>query len=179
MPDLNYYKDHLEELTMQGISPDEQVTVVVIPHIGTIRVSTSDSSMFHKFRRMLRDSDCEWKLMGISRSSNSNNPTTIVEACFETDSKLVSFRNAKITRELTDEQKRLNELIQKLGSVQAPEDDADVGKDFGDIADDVLWSVNKLHNIAQTRKKLAYILAEDTQDAVNERCEQSKGGVQK
>ena len=105
MPDLNYYKDHLEELTMRGISSDEQETVVIIPHTGTIRVSTSDSSVFHKFRRMLRDPGCEWKLMGISRSSNSDNPTTIVEACFETDSKLVSFRNAKITRELTDEQR--------------------------------------------------------------------------
>lgn len=43
--------------------------------------------------------------MGISRSSNCSDPATIVEACFETDSKLVSFRNAKITRELTDEQR--------------------------------------------------------------------------
>ena len=105
MPDLNYYKDHLEELTMQGISPDEQVTVVVIPHTGTTRISTSDSSVFYKFRRMLRDPDCEWKLIGISRSSNSDDPTTIAEARFETGSKLVSFRNAKITRELTDEQR--------------------------------------------------------------------------
>ena len=105
MPDLNYYKDHLEELTMQGLSSDEQETVVVIPHTGTIRVSTSDSSVFHKFRRMLRDPGCEWKLIGISRSSNSDNPAIIVEARFETDSKLVSFRNAKITRELTDEQR--------------------------------------------------------------------------
>ena len=105
MPDLNYYKDHLEELTMQGISSDEQTTVVVIPHTGTTRVSTSDSSVFYKFRRMLRDPDCGWKLMGISRSSKPDNPTTIAEACFETDSKLVSFRNAKITRKLTDEQR--------------------------------------------------------------------------
>ena len=105
MPDLNYYKDHLEELAMRGLSSDEQETVVVIPHTGTTRVSTTDPSVFHKFRRMLRDPGCEWKLADISRSSNSDDPTTIVEACFETDSKLVSFRNAKITRELTDEQR--------------------------------------------------------------------------
>lgn len=105
MPDLNYYKDHLEELAMRGLSSDEQETVVVIPHTGTTRVSTSDPSVFYKFRRMLRDPDCEWKLMSISRSSNCSDPTTIVEACFETDSKLVSFRNAKITRKLTDEQR--------------------------------------------------------------------------
>ena len=85
----------------------------------------------------------------------------------------------KDTENITNEQKRFNELIQKHGSIQAVEDAADVGKDFGDIADDVLWSVNKLHNIAQTRKKLAYILAEDTQDAVKERYEQAKGGAQK
>lgn len=105
MPDLNYYKDHLEELAIRGLSADEWETVVVIPHTGTTRVSTSDPSVFYKFRRMLRDPGCEWKLMGISRSSISDDPTTIVEACFETDSKLVSFRNAKITRELTDEQR--------------------------------------------------------------------------
>ena len=105
MPDLNYYKDHLEELAMRGLPSDEQTTVVVIPHAGTTRVSTSDASVFHKFRRMLRDPGCEWKLIGISRSSNYSDPTTIVEARFETDSKLVSFRNAKITRELTDEQR--------------------------------------------------------------------------
>lgn len=105
MPDLNYYKDHLEELTMRGLSSDEQETVVVIPHTGTTRVSTSDASVFHKFRRMLRDPGCEWRLIDISRSSNYSDPTIIVEACFETDSKLVSFRNAKITRELTDEQR--------------------------------------------------------------------------
>lgn len=106
MPDLNYYKDHLEELTMRGLSSDEQETVVVIPHTGTTRVSTTDPSVFYKFRRMLRDPGCEWKLISISRSSTySDDPTTIVEACFETDSKLVSFRNAKITRELTDEQR--------------------------------------------------------------------------
>ena len=118
MPDLNYYKDHLEELAMRGLSSDEQETVVVIPHTGTTRVSTSDPSVFYKFRRMLRDPGCEWKLVGIYRSSKYNDPTTIVEACFETDSKLVSFRNAKITRELTDEQRaaaadRLNNTRRK------------------------------------------------------------------
>ena len=106
MPDLNYYKDHLEELALRGLSSDQQETVVVIPHNGTTRVWTADPSLVHKFRRMLRTPGCEWKLIGISRSSTySDDPTIIVEACFETDSKLVSFRNAKITRELTDEQR--------------------------------------------------------------------------
>lgn len=40
MPDLNYYKDHLEELAIRGLSADEWETVVVIPHTGTTRVST-------------------------------------------------------------------------------------------------------------------------------------------
>lgn len=105
MPDLNYYKDHLEELTMRGLSSEEQTTVVVIPHTGATRVSTTDPSVFYKFRRMLRDPGCEWTLINISRSVNYSDPTIIVEACFETNSKLVSFRNAKITRELTDEQR--------------------------------------------------------------------------
>ena len=94
------------------------------------------------------------------------------------------------TGNITEEQKRLNELIQKHGSVQAVSDAADVGKQmFEDEAearknypgfDNAVEELRRrVTNIAQTRKNMARILAEDTQDAVKERYEQSKGGVQK
>ena len=94
------------------------------------------------------------------------------------------------TGNLTEEQKRFNELIQKHGSVQAVSDAAEVGKQmFEDEAearknypgyDNVVEELRRrVTNIAQTRKNMARILAEDTQDAVKERYEQSKGGVQK
>ena len=97
------------------------------------------------------------------------------------------------TQNLTDEQKRLNELIQKHGSVQAVSDAADIGKkmteeelearkNFAGFDDAVTGMTNMLQrikNTAQTRKNMARILAEDTQDTVKERYEQAKGGVQK
>ena len=97
------------------------------------------------------------------------------------------------TGNLTDEQKRFNELIQKHGSIQAVEDAASIGKQeledelearkkfpgFDDAVTGMSNMLQRIKNTAQTRKKLAYILAVDTQDAVKERCEQSKGGVQK
>ena len=97
------------------------------------------------------------------------------------------------TGNLTKEQKRLNELIQKHGSVQAVSDAADVGKqtiedelearkkfkDYDNVVTGMSNMLQRIKNTAQTRKNMARILAEDTQDAVKERYEQSKGGVQK
>ena len=97
------------------------------------------------------------------------------------------------TGNLTEEQKRFNELIQKHGSVQALSDAADLGKQemddevearknfpgFDDAVTGMSNMLQRIKNTAQTRKKLAYILAEDTQDTVKERIEQVKGGVQK
>ena len=94
------------------------------------------------------------------------------------------------TGNITNEQKRFNELIQKHGSIQAVEDAADLGKQmFEDEAearknypgfDNAVEELRRrVTNIAQTRTNMARILAEDTQDTVKERCEQAKGGVQK
>lgn len=97
------------------------------------------------------------------------------------------------TGNITDEQKRLNELIQKHGSVQAVEDAATVGKNtmaaeaearenftgFDEAVTGMTEMLQRIKNTAQTRTNMARILAEDTQNAVKERYEQSKGGVQK
>ena len=94
------------------------------------------------------------------------------------------------TGKLTDEQKRLNELIKKHGSVQAVEDAAGIGKDAMDAEaearkkhpnfDNIVKEVQRrITNIAQTRVNMERVLAEDTQDAVKDRIEQSKGGAQK
>ena len=97
------------------------------------------------------------------------------------------------TGNLTEEQKRFNELIQKHGSVQALSDAADLGKQemddevearknfpgFDDAVTGMSNMLQRIKNTAQTRKNMARILAEDTQDTVKERIEQVKGGVQK
>ena len=99
----------------------------------------------------------------------------------------------KDTGTLTEEQKRLNELIQKHGSIQAVEDAATVGKDtmdaefearknfagFDDAVSGMTDMLQRIKNTSQTRLKMQQILAEDTQNAVKERYEQSKGGAQK
>lgn len=97
------------------------------------------------------------------------------------------------TGNLTDEQKRLNELIQKHGSVQAVSDAADIGKQeleselearknfpgFDEAVTGMNNMLQRIKNTAQTRVNMARILGEDTQNAVKERYEQSKGGAQK
>ena len=97
------------------------------------------------------------------------------------------------TGNLTNEQKRLNELIKKHGSVQAVSDAADAGKQmfedeaearknfkgFDDAVTGMTDMLQRIKNTARTRTNMARILAEDTQDAVKERYEQSKGGAQK
>ena len=94
------------------------------------------------------------------------------------------------TGNITDEQKRFNELIQKHGSIKALSDAADLGKqeledeaearkNFTGYDETVTGMTNMLQrikNMAQTRTNLTRILAEDTEDAVEERYEQSKGG---
>ena len=97
------------------------------------------------------------------------------------------------TKNITNEQKRFNELIEKHGSVQAVEDAAGIGKQtieeelearknypgYDDAVTGMTNILGSIKNTAQTRANMKRILAEDTQDAVKERYEQSKGGVQK
>ena len=97
------------------------------------------------------------------------------------------------TENITNEQKRFNELLQKHGSVQALSDAADLGKreleeelearknypGYDDAVTGMSNMLQRIKNTAQTRTNMKRILAEDTQDAVKERYEQSKGGVQK
>ena len=97
------------------------------------------------------------------------------------------------TGNITEEQKRFNELIKKHGSVQAVEDAAGVGKQifeeeaearknftgFDDAVTGMANILQKIKNRSKARVKMQQILYEDTQDAVKERVEQSKGGAQK
>ena len=109
---------------------------------------------------------------------------------------------------LTEEQKALNDLLGKHGGIKNLTQDAEYGKerikeqiklrqeypDIDDTATRMFKSLSdmaktrfnsveelrgRIENIAQTRTNMARILAEDTQDTVKERFEQSKGGAQK
>lgn len=90
--------------------------------------------------------------------------------------------------EITDEQKRFNELIQKHGSIQAVEDAADLGKQemddefearknfegFDDAVTGMTNMLDRIKNTAQTRTKMRRILAEDTQENIAERLQKAK-----
>lgn len=105
MKDLEYYKEHIDELSIRTTCGEERETVIIIPHNGTTRLSTSDSSMLAKIRKILKDPDTDWRLFDVSHSANEPNPNLINEIAIETDEKLVAIRPAKRTRELTDEQR--------------------------------------------------------------------------
>ena len=112
------------------------------------------------------------------------------------------------TENITEDQKALNKLLNEHGGIKNLIQDAKYGKEqiedeiklrkkYPDIDDTSAKTFKGLSNMAQTRFKSAeelrrritniaqtrvnmeQILAEDTQDAVKERYEQSKGGVQK
>ena len=97
------------------------------------------------------------------------------------------------TGNITDEQKLLRELVLEHGSAQAVSDAAGAGKQmfedeaearknfkgFDDAVSGMTNMLQRIKNTSDTRVKMQRILYEDTQDAVNERIEQSKGGAQK
>lgn len=103
MKDLEYYKEHLDDLIIRTSCIEEQETVIVIPRRGTIRLSTSDNTMLTKVRRILKTPDTDWRLVDVSHSANEPNPNLISEIAIETDKKLISVRPMKYTRPSGDE----------------------------------------------------------------------------
>ena len=102
MKDLEYYKEHIDELLIKTSSIEEQETVIVIPRRGTIRLSTSDNTMLTKVRQILKIPGTDWRLVGVSHSANEPDPNIISEIAIETDKKLVSVRPMKRTRPSAD-----------------------------------------------------------------------------
>lgn len=105
MKDLEYYREHLDDLVIRTTCAEEQETVIVIPRKGATQLSTSDNMMLTKMRRVLKDPDTAWRLVDVSVTVNETDPWAVTELAFETDEKLVAIRPAKRTRELTDEQR--------------------------------------------------------------------------
>ena len=105
MKDLEYYKEHIDDLVIRTTCAEEQETVIVIPHKGTTRLSTSDNMMLTKMRRVLKDPDTAWRLVGVSHSANETDPRAVTELAFESDEKLITIRAAKKVQLMSDERK--------------------------------------------------------------------------
>lgn len=99
---LDFYKRHLSELVMCGLSKEEQETVVIRTRLDdSLSVETTLPSDFTVFRK--RTLNGEWELTGVEVSSGEQDPLRIVSARFKAPKNLLSFRAAN--RVVTDEQR--------------------------------------------------------------------------
>lgn len=113
---LDFYKQHLSELVMCGLSKEEQETVVIRTYLDdTVNVETTLPSDFTIFRRHTLHG--EWELVGVDVSAGEQDPLRIVSAHFKAPKKMLSFRAA--TKVMSDEHKaRSIEALKKLHSGQ-------------------------------------------------------------
>lgn len=99
---LEFYKEHLADIVMCGLSYEEQETVIIRTHNdGFLSVETSLPSDFTIFRRNALKGD--WELTGVEVAADEPDPLRIVSARFKAPKKLLTFRPAK--KILTDEQR--------------------------------------------------------------------------
>lgn len=99
---LDFYKQHLSELVMCGLSKEEQETVVIRTYLDdTVNVETTLPSDFTIFRRHTLHG--EWELVGVDVSAGEQDPLRIVSARFKAPKKMLSFRAA--TKVMSDEHK--------------------------------------------------------------------------
>lgn len=99
---LDFYKQHLSELIMCGLSKEEQETVVIRNYLDdTINVETTLPSDFTIFRRHTLHG--EWELVSVDVSSGEQDPLRIVSAQFKAPKNLLSFRAA--TKVMSEEHK--------------------------------------------------------------------------
>lgn len=95
MKDLEYYKEHIDDLIIRTTCGEEQETIIVISSKGTTWLSTSDNMMLTKMRRVLKDPDTGWRLVDVSVAANETDPRAITGLAFESDEKLITIRAAK------------------------------------------------------------------------------------
>ena len=87
-----------------SIPTDEQETVIQIGRNGSeVSIWTSDTTMMTKLDKLVEKSPENYKLKKIGRLKNSG--ATVDKEYIIADKGLLSFRAARIVRELTDEQK--------------------------------------------------------------------------
>lgn len=105
MKDLEFHKTHVNDLRIAGLSEEEQETVIVIPREGTVRVTTTNPTMLTKLKRVLSSEATDWRLVDVRIPRNASDDYHVTEVTVESDEDLVTIRAAKVTRELTDEQR--------------------------------------------------------------------------
>lgn len=99
---LEFYKEHLTDIVMTGLTKEEQETVIIRTRTDRfINVETSLPSDFTIFRKRTLNGD--WELTGVEVASDEPDPLRIVSARFIAPKNLLSFRSAN--RAVTEEQR--------------------------------------------------------------------------
>lgn len=99
---LDFYKQHLSELVMCGLTMEEQEThVLVLKTDPQLSVETTDPVTFRDLRKKVLAGD--WELTHVDAAADNTDPFSIVAAVFKAPKSLITFRTAKQT--LTPEQR--------------------------------------------------------------------------
>jgi hypothetical protein len=99
---LDFYKQHLSELVMCGLTMEEQEThVLVLKTDPQLSVETTDPVTFRDLRKKVLAGD--WELTHVDTAADNTDPFSIVAAVFKAPKSLITFRTAKQT--LTPEQR--------------------------------------------------------------------------
>lgn len=99
---LDFYKQHLSELVMCGLTMEEQETHVLVLKIDSqLSVETTDPVTFRDLRKKVLAGD--WELTHVDAAAGNADPFSIVAAVFKAPKSLITFRTAKQT--LTPEQR--------------------------------------------------------------------------
>lgn len=99
---LDFYKQHLSELVMCGLTMEEQEThVLVLKTDPQLSVETTDPVTFRDLRKKVLVGD--WELTHVDTAADNIEPLNIVAAVFKAPKSLITFRTAK--QVLTPEQR--------------------------------------------------------------------------
>ena len=99
---LDFYKQHLPELVMCGLTMEEQEThVLVLKTDPQLSVETTDPVTFRDLRKKVLAGD--WELTHVDAAADNTDPFSIVAAVFKAPKSLITFRTAK--QVLTPEQR--------------------------------------------------------------------------
>lgn len=105
MKDLEFYKEHINDLHITGLSAEEQETVIVIPREGTVRVTTTNATMLTKLKRVLSSEATAWRLVDVCVPRNASDDYHVTEVSVESDEDLITIRQAKVRATISDEQR--------------------------------------------------------------------------
>nr|DAJ55434.1 MAG TPA: hypothetical protein [Caudoviricetes sp.] len=99
---LDFYKQHLSELVMCGLTMEEQEThILVLKTEPELSVETTDPVTFRDLRKKVLAGD--WELTHVDAAADNTDPLSIVAAVFKAPKSLITFRTAK--QVLTPEQR--------------------------------------------------------------------------